>query len=56
MCAYFTSVGMATHHWVVNGLAMMFGDDTGSFIGLTCLWLVLFWLQRNSHNQNMSNL
>lgn len=46
--AYFTAVGMSSDQLLANSLAMMFGDYTGSFLVLTCLWLVLSWLKRKT--------
>ncbi len=39
--AFFIAVGMKNDQLAENAAAMMFGDYVGSFIMLTCLWLVL---------------
>lgn len=52
--AYFLAVGMTSDHLLASSLAMLFGDFTGSFAVLSCLWLALHWLKRKGHKINVN--
>lgn len=52
---YFISVGMTSDNMLASALAFMFGDYTGSFLVLTCLWLGLAWLRRKDPLENVRN-
>jgi hypothetical protein len=43
---YFLLAGMKQQEWLMNALAMMLGDFTGSFIVLTLLWTALVFRPR----------
>ncbi len=53
---YFIAVGMASDHLWATTLAFMLGDYTGSFLVLTCLWLVLSWIRRKNLVNKVKNL
>lgn len=53
---YFIAVGMTSDHLLSSTAAFMFGDYTGSFLVLTCLWLVLSWIRRKNLVDNVKNL
>ena len=52
---YFIAVGMASDHLLATTLAFMFGDYTGSFLVLTCLWLTLVWMRGKDPMDNVKN-
>jgi hypothetical protein len=53
---YFLTVGMTSDHLLASSLAMMFGDFTGSFAVLACLWIALHWIKYKNHTRNVNKL